>query len=192
MGQLPPRRPRRPRSDQNLRSGLRNHDVGDPHRHGRNRPRDLRGPHRPIYVAEDCGRLVNPMIVDGQVHGGVAQGIGAALYEEGGLRRKGPDPHREPGRLSWSRRRARSRRIEVVHLETELAERRSAASAAWAKAAPSARRRRSPMRLPMRCAPSGVEIFELLRQRRSGSIPAHQRRGPRARQDQILRRQSQE
>ena len=33
-------------------------------------------------VAEDCGRLVNPMIVDGQVHGGVAQGVGAALYEE--------------------------------------------------------------------------------------------------------------
>ena len=33
-------------------------------------------------VAEDCGRLVNPMIVDGQVQGGVAQGIGAALYEE--------------------------------------------------------------------------------------------------------------
>jgi aerobic carbon-monoxide dehydrogenase large subunit len=33
-------------------------------------------------VAEDCGRLVNPLIVDGQVHGGVAQGIGAALYEE--------------------------------------------------------------------------------------------------------------
>jgi aerobic carbon-monoxide dehydrogenase large subunit len=34
------------------------------------------------YVAEDCGRLINPMIVDGQVHGAVAQGIGAALYEE--------------------------------------------------------------------------------------------------------------
>lgn len=33
-------------------------------------------------VAEDCGRLVNPLIVDGQVRGGVAQGIGAALYEE--------------------------------------------------------------------------------------------------------------
>jgi carbon-monoxide dehydrogenase large subunit len=33
-------------------------------------------------VAEDCGRLINPMIVDGQVHGGVAQGIGAALFEE--------------------------------------------------------------------------------------------------------------
>jgi aerobic carbon-monoxide dehydrogenase large subunit len=33
-------------------------------------------------VAEDCGQLINPLIVDGQVHGGVAQGIGAALYEE--------------------------------------------------------------------------------------------------------------
>lgn len=33
-------------------------------------------------VAEDCGRIINPMIVDGQVHGGVAQGIGAALFEE--------------------------------------------------------------------------------------------------------------
>ena len=33
-------------------------------------------------VAEDCGKVINPMIVDGQVHGGVAQGIGAALFEE--------------------------------------------------------------------------------------------------------------
>lgn len=35
-----------------------------------------------LTVAEDCGRIINPMIVDGQVHGGVAQGIGAALFEE--------------------------------------------------------------------------------------------------------------
>jgi carbon-monoxide dehydrogenase large subunit len=35
-----------------------------------------------FVVAEDCGQIINPMIVDGQVHGGVAQGIGAALYEE--------------------------------------------------------------------------------------------------------------
>jgi aerobic carbon-monoxide dehydrogenase large subunit len=33
-------------------------------------------------VCEDCGVVINPLIVDGQVHGGVAQGIGAALYEE--------------------------------------------------------------------------------------------------------------
>jgi carbon-monoxide dehydrogenase large subunit len=32
-------------------------------------------------VCEDGGRLVNPMIVDGQVRGGTAQGIGTALYE---------------------------------------------------------------------------------------------------------------
>jgi carbon-monoxide dehydrogenase large subunit len=33
-------------------------------------------------VAHDCGRVINPLIVDGQVHGGVAQGIGGALYED--------------------------------------------------------------------------------------------------------------
>jgi aerobic carbon-monoxide dehydrogenase large subunit len=33
-------------------------------------------------VVEDCGTIVNPLIVDGQVHGGVAQGIGGALYED--------------------------------------------------------------------------------------------------------------
>jgi aerobic carbon-monoxide dehydrogenase large subunit len=33
-------------------------------------------------VVEDCGRMVNPMIVDGQVQGAVAQGIGNALYED--------------------------------------------------------------------------------------------------------------
>jgi carbon-monoxide dehydrogenase large subunit len=35
-----------------------------------------------IVVVEDCGTILNPMIVDGQVHGGVVQGIGNALYEE--------------------------------------------------------------------------------------------------------------
>jgi carbon-monoxide dehydrogenase large subunit len=35
------------------------------------------------YVAvDDCGNVINPMIVDGMVHGGVAQGIAEALYEE--------------------------------------------------------------------------------------------------------------
>lgn len=33
-------------------------------------------------VTHDCGRLGNPMIVDGQIVGGVTQGIGATLYEE--------------------------------------------------------------------------------------------------------------
>jgi carbon-monoxide dehydrogenase large subunit len=32
-------------------------------------------------VVEDCGPLVNPLIVEGQVHGAVAQGLGEALLE---------------------------------------------------------------------------------------------------------------
>jgi CO/xanthine dehydrogenase Mo-binding subunit len=33
-------------------------------------------------VAHDCGRVINPLIVDGQVQGGVAHGIGNCFYEE--------------------------------------------------------------------------------------------------------------
>jgi carbon-monoxide dehydrogenase large subunit len=34
-----------------------------------------------VYV-HDCGTILNPMIVEGQIHGGVAQGIGMSLFEE--------------------------------------------------------------------------------------------------------------
>ncbi|HYK58876.1 MAG TPA: xanthine dehydrogenase family protein molybdopterin-binding subunit [Bryobacteraceae bacterium] len=35
------------------------------------------------YIAvDDCGKILNPLIVEGQVHGGVAQGIGQALWEQ--------------------------------------------------------------------------------------------------------------
>lgn len=34
-----------------------------------------------FLVVEDAGRLINPMIVEGQIHGGVAQGVANALYE---------------------------------------------------------------------------------------------------------------
>jgi carbon-monoxide dehydrogenase large subunit len=37
---------------------------------------------RKYAVVADCGRAINPLILDGQVHGGVAQGLGNALYEE--------------------------------------------------------------------------------------------------------------
>ncbi len=33
-------------------------------------------------VVHDCGRVINPLILDGQVHGGVAQGLGNAFYEQ--------------------------------------------------------------------------------------------------------------
>ncbi|HLY59555.1 MAG TPA: xanthine dehydrogenase family protein molybdopterin-binding subunit [Terriglobia bacterium] len=37
---------------------------------------------RDYFCVDDCGRILNPMLVDGQVHGGLAQGIGQALWEE--------------------------------------------------------------------------------------------------------------
>src|SRR5207244_10758608 len=33
-------------------------------------------------AVDDCGRILNPLLVDGQVHGGLGQGIAQALYEE--------------------------------------------------------------------------------------------------------------
>ena len=35
-----------------------------------------------LAVIHDCGRPINPMVVEGQVHGGTAQGLGSALFEE--------------------------------------------------------------------------------------------------------------
>ncbi len=37
---------------------------------------------RRFWACDDAGVIVNPMLVDGQVHGGIAAGIGHALYEE--------------------------------------------------------------------------------------------------------------
>jgi carbon-monoxide dehydrogenase large subunit len=68
-------------------------------------------------VVEDAGRMVNPMLVDGQVQGAVAQGIGNALYEDFAYDDGGqpltttfmdyliPGPHEVPA-------------VEVVHVET--------------------------------------------------------------------------
>src|SRR5499433_3227866 len=42
-------------------------------------------------IVEDCGTLVNPMVVEGQTLGGAAQGIGTALYEESPF-----DPNGQP------------------------------------------------------------------------------------------------
>ena len=37
---------------------------------------------RDYFTSDDCGRIINPMIVDGQLHGGAAQGIAQAQFEE--------------------------------------------------------------------------------------------------------------
>ena len=49
-------------------------------------------------AVDDCGRILNPMLVEGQVHGGLAQGIAQALYEEVRLRRDRQPDHRQPSR----------------------------------------------------------------------------------------------
>ena len=37
---------------------------------------------RNYFAVDDCGRILNPMLVDGQIHGGIAQGAGQAMVEE--------------------------------------------------------------------------------------------------------------
>ena len=37
---------------------------------------------RRFYALDDCGTRINPMIIEGQVHGGIAQGFGQAVCEE--------------------------------------------------------------------------------------------------------------
>jgi carbon-monoxide dehydrogenase large subunit len=37
---------------------------------------------RRYVIAEDCGRVINPLVVEGQIHGATAQGIAEALYEQ--------------------------------------------------------------------------------------------------------------
>lgn len=68
-------------------------------------------------VVEDCGRVINPLIVEGQIQGGVAQGIGSALYEElcydqsGQLLTTTFMDYRLPSTMEVPR-------VEIVHLET--------------------------------------------------------------------------
>ena len=57
-------------------------------------------------AVDDFGKLINPMIVEGQVHGGVAQGIGQALMEGAHLRQRRPAADGElHGLLHAARRR---------------------------------------------------------------------------------------
>lgn len=68
-------------------------------------------------IAEDCGQMINPMIVDGQIRGAVMQGIGAALYEE--------VVHNEEGQILTANlvdylvpTAVESVDIDIIHLET--------------------------------------------------------------------------
>ena len=93
------------------------------------------------YVAvDDCGVQVNPLIVDGQVHGGVVQGLAQALYEEAVY-----DERRQPQELD-ARRVPRARRQRRPSITTRphrhpVARPTNSASRASARPARSAPRR---------------------------------------------------
>ena len=74
--------------------------VRHPHLRGRGRRGDRRGRGACSYVAvDDCGNQINPLIVEGQVHGGVVQGLAQALYEEAVYDDDGNLTTSTPGRL---------------------------------------------------------------------------------------------
>ena len=68
-------------------------------------------------VAHDCGRLINPMLVDGQIRGGVIHGIGNALFERVHFDSAGQPLTTNYGEYLLPLA-TDAPRIEIVHLET--------------------------------------------------------------------------
>ena len=69
-------------------------------------------------AVDDCGRMLNPLLVEGQQHGGIAQGVGQALYEEVRLRRRRQPAHRQPRRLRDPERGRAARASRPLNTET--------------------------------------------------------------------------
>ena len=92
-------------------------------------------------VSEDCGPMINPNVVEGQIAGGVVQGIGGVLYEHLAYDDDGNPltttfmDYLVPTACRDARHRVRAHR--------DAEPRARAATRAWARAAPSAHRRRS-------------------------------------------------
>ena len=56
-------------------------------------------------AVDDCGRVVNPLLAEAQVHGGIAQGVAQMLFEAVALRRRRQPADRDPARLRRAERR---------------------------------------------------------------------------------------
>ena len=69
-------------------------------------------------VVNDCGTVVNPTIVEGQIHGGVAQGARGRAARGGRVRRRRPAPHARRCSTTCGRVQASIPDIEIEHLET--------------------------------------------------------------------------
>ena len=110
-------------------------------------------------IVEDGGRLVNPMIVDGQIYGGSAQGIGTALYEEMPFDAAGqPLASTLADYLLPGATEVPAPRID--HMETLVAVHRIRRRRASARAARSRRRPPSATPSTTRCGRCGAEIAE--------------------------------
>ena len=80
-------------------------------------------------VVHDCGTVINPMILEGQIHGGVAQGIGNAFYEKLAFNDQGqllnywergkPAPKKGPIELQYHGDQLQFRNIYIKELPEE-------------------------------------------------------------------------
>ena len=119
------------------------------------------------YAAvDDVGRAINPLIIHGQVHGGIAQGVGQALMEHACY-----DPESGQMLAGSFMDYAMPRASDLLPYATELSEcprpRTRSASARPAKAARCRRSRRSSMPSSTRCG-TWASVTLKCRQRRSG------------------------
>ena len=86
---------------------------------GRGRHRDRgRSTIRSYVCVDDVGEVVNPLIVEGQVHGGLAQGIAQALYEEAVHDESGHADHRHRSPTTCCRRQPTAARSTTARTET--------------------------------------------------------------------------
>jgi len=133
-------------------------------------------------VVHDCGPLINPLIVEGQVHGGVAQGVGGALYE-----RMAYDENGQLLNASFMDflmpYASEVPRIEIDHLETPsplnpLGIKGAGEAGVIPSAAVFAAAIEDAEGFPIRAMPiSPSELFDLRRRHAAGDIPSLRRRG---------------
>ena len=148
-------------------------------RSSRSIPRPARSRSSTTSIVEDGGMLVNPMIVDGQIYGGVAQGIGTALYEEMPFDAHGPAARLDLRRLpaAGPDRGARSCASSTWRRRRPTP---NSARRASARAAPSRRRPRSPTPSTMRCKALGASCSSRRSRRAASSRRADRAALPRA------------
>ena len=105
-------------------------------------------------AVDDCGRILNPLLVRGQQHGGIAQGAAQALVRAGDVRRRRQPHHLEPGGLRDSVCCRAVQLRDVEHRRPTVRATRSAPRAS-ASRAPSVPRRPSRTRWSMPSHTSG-------------------------------------